>query len=850
MPAAATTDEFVDLIRKSQLIEPEKLDAIVAGFGDAAPAPRAFADSLVRRGLLTPFQAGLVLAGKWRGFQIAGGKYRLLQLLGVGGMGKVYLCEHVRMKRLVALKFLPAEHLRDQSALERFNREAVAAAALNHPNIVRAFDIDQDGDLHFLVMEYVDGASLHDIVSRQGPLDITRACHYTSQAALGLQHAHEAGWVHRDIKPGNLLLDRTGTVKILDMGLARFFRGPQGDGLTEKYDSNSVLGTADYLAPEQAVNSTEVDIRADMYSLGATLYFLLTGRAPFESGTVAEKLLAHQLREPDPVSQIRPEVPKSLEVVLRKMMAKKPVHRYQAPIAVVEALQPWTQVPIEPPSDEEMPRLCCALESYASTGAGPTSGFHHSTARMPRPQPGSTGHGLGNGHAGKFGPHRRPERRPLKVAGGVVLGLACVAASLATWSLIPALPSPELPTSKADRGVAFAVVTAARASEVDPGPQVETAPAPVPAASGSIFVSRRPKPDLAEQGPVVASISEALQQADAGKRIVVLDETVEGPAAFTDPDRHAGVALESGLPAGRLVRWQAGGAGRDVPLLTVANVRSVRVRGFDFNGQGRVNTLIRVDGACPGLAATDLKLSECQGVAFEFVHTPAELPAPARVERAHFVTVPGYDKAGRDRSRDLRPAAVSVSVESTGTGGRPSVVCRECRFEGLYRSVIAIDGPLRGQFERNRFYTLRYDQRPANQSAADVFSLAGGAARLLVQSNTAVSFSTFFRLDELPAAGAGARFELKNNLMAGGQAWVLAPRDAGEAVAQSLFAGCEGNVCRPGSCRGGFAIVNGTHLDFKYLQPADDERQFLRYAKSDPLARAGAGGAPAGYPPD
>jgi len=848
MPAAATIDDFVELIRKSQLIEPEKVDAIVAGLDDSPPAPRVFADSLVRRGLLTPFQAGLLLAGKWRGFQISGGKYRLLQLLGVGGMGKVYLCEHVRMKRLVALKFLPADHLRDRSALERFNREAVAAAALNHPNIVRAFDVDQDGDLHFLVMEYVDGVSLHDIVSRHGPLDVTRACHYVSQAALGLQHAHEAGWVHRDIKPGNLLLDRTGAVKILDMGLARFFRGPQGEGLTEKYDSNSVLGTADYLAPEQAVNSTEVDIRADLYSLGATLYFLLTGRAPFESGTVAEKLLAHQMREPEPVSKYRPEVPKSLEAVIRKMMAKKPVQRYQAPLNVVEALQPWTAVPIAPPADEEMPRLCCALESFATSTPGPISGLYHSTARMPRSQPSSTGHVSRNGHASQSGPPARPERRPLKVAAGVVLGLSYVAASLAMWSLMPAAPAPRDVSAHGSLAEPPDVTAALRSADSRPVLEAGSAVPTLAMRGGSIFVSRQPKPDLAEQGPVVASIAEALQRAEAGTRIVVVDETVDGPIAIVDSERHAGVSLESGLPDGRLVRWQAGGARRDVPMLTVANVHSVRVCGFDFDGQGLVNTMIRVDGACTGLVANNLKFCEFQDVAMEFLHTPAELPVPVRVERVHFVTVRGYDKAGRDRSREVRPAAMRVGVESAGAGGQPSLVCRECRFEGLYKSAVAIDGPLRGKFERNRFYTLRYDQRPSNQSTADVFLLTGGAARLVLRSNTAVSFATFFRMGEVPDKNSGARFELTNNLMAGGQAWVSAPSTLDEAA--SLFTGSEGNVCRPGSCRGGFAIVKGTHLDFKYLQPSDDERQFLRYANSDPLAHAGARGEPTGYPPD
>src|SRR4029450_13349026 len=206
------------------------------------------------------------------------GKYKVLEKLGAGGMGQVFLCEHELMRRRVAVKVLPTAKAEDQASLERFYREARAVAAVDHPNIVRAYDIDQDENLHFLVMEYVDGTNLQDLVKKVGPLDPIRACHYIYGAAVGLQHAHEIGLVHRDIKPGNILVDRSGGVKVLDMGLARFFNDEE-DILTKKYDEN-VLGTADYLAPEQAVDSHGVGIRADIYSLGGTFYFMLTGQTP------------------------------------------------------------------------------------------------------------------------------------------------------------------------------------------------------------------------------------------------------------------------------------------------------------------------------------------------------------------------------------------------------------------------------------------------------------------------------------------------------------------------------------------------------------------------------------------
>src|SRR5262249_23294871 len=294
MPAPATITEFVELVRKSGVADEKRLDAYLEHLRAIAALPTEpgkLAGLMVRDGILTTFQAQQFMQGKWRRFTI--GKYKVLEQLGSGGMGSVYLCEHMLMRRRVAVKVLPTAKAEDPAALERFYREARAVAALDHPNIVRAYDIDQDEKLHFLVMEHVDGSSLQEIIKKNGPMDVLRVCHYMRQSALGLQHAHEsAGLVHRDIKPGNILIDRNGIVKILDMGLARFFHDEE-DILTKKYDEN-VLGTADYLAPEQATDSHAVDIRADIYSLGATFYYCLTGRTPFQEGTVAQKLIWHQ----------------------------------------------------------------------------------------------------------------------------------------------------------------------------------------------------------------------------------------------------------------------------------------------------------------------------------------------------------------------------------------------------------------------------------------------------------------------------------------------------------------------------------------------------------------------------
>jgi serine/threonine protein kinase len=375
MPAPASTSDFLDLVRKSGLVDADRLAPVLRKFPDPSDTPvRQLADELVCAGLLTFFQAKQIQQGRYKRFQIAS-KYRLLELLGVGGMGAVYLCEHEYMKRLVAVKVLPVDKIAsDPTALDRFYREARAVAALSHPNVVQAFDIDKFDSVHFLVMEYVDGSSLQDIVARYAGrkqwFDPVRAAHYITQAAAGLQHAGALGLIHRDIKPGNLLLDRSGVVKVLDLGLARFF-DHRHDGLTERFDDKCVLGTADYLAPEQVTNDKPVDVRADVYGLGGTLYYLLTGSSPFPDGTVAQKLIAAQTQKAKPVTTFRPDVPPALIAVVDRMMAKSPADRYQTMAEVIDALAPWTATLISRPDEAEMPVLSPAVLERMTTNPLP-----------------------------------------------------------------------------------------------------------------------------------------------------------------------------------------------------------------------------------------------------------------------------------------------------------------------------------------------------------------------------------------------------------------------------------------------------------------------------------------------
>jgi serine/threonine protein kinase/Leucine-rich repeat (LRR) protein len=262
-------------------------------------------------------------------------RYEIEELLGVGGMGAVYRARHKLMGREVALKVVKAQLVEKPGRVERFHREVQAAARLIHPNIVTAFDAEQVGDTHFLVMEFVPGQSLAQVIQERGKLPVALACEYVRQVAVGLQHAYEQGMVHRDIKPANLMVTSAGQVKILDFGLARLASElPGGVATQEGY----VLGTPDYIAPEQAEDSRQADIRADVYSLGCTLYHLLTDEPPFPTGTFLQKIKAHQTQTPRPLTELRPDVPARLVAVVERMMAKDPDQRYQTPAEVAQAL--------------------------------------------------------------------------------------------------------------------------------------------------------------------------------------------------------------------------------------------------------------------------------------------------------------------------------------------------------------------------------------------------------------------------------------------------------------------------------------------------------------------------------
>jgi formylglycine-generating enzyme required for sulfatase activity len=320
--------KLVRQVRDSGLVPVEHLQAVVAAKADLSDVD--LARQLVAQELLTKFQVQEISAGRGRALTL--GNYVLLDGLGAGAMGQVFKAEHRRMKRVVALKTLSPKVMKDAAAIARFQREVEAAAKLSHPNIVAAHDADEAGGVHFLVMEFVDGADLSSQLKKQGPLPVAKACDYTAQAAEGLAFAHSKGVIHRDIKPGNLLVDKDGTLKVLDLGLARLddaSNQPRAghDRQAELTETGMTMGTIDYMAPEQARNLNKADAKSDVYSLGCTLYRLLCGGNVYDGETVIDKILAHRERPIPSLRQIRADVPPAVDALFARMVAKRPEDR-------------------------------------------------------------------------------------------------------------------------------------------------------------------------------------------------------------------------------------------------------------------------------------------------------------------------------------------------------------------------------------------------------------------------------------------------------------------------------------------------------------------------------------------
>jgi serine/threonine-protein kinase len=352
---------LVDTLRYERLLAPDQLaqltDEVLAGYD----SPRALAKFLVQLGWLTVYQINHLFEGHAQDLVI--GPYCIVDRLGEGGVSEVYKAWDVCRNRHVALKVLRQDLRSAPDALRQFERELQAVTRLSHPNIIRTFDASRVGNTHYFAMEFIEGTDLGKVVQLSGPLGIGEACDYIRQVASGLQHAHQLGLVHRDIKPANLFLvhppgydkPSNGTwkrpadpvIKILDWGLARLRgvteHGEASDPSSAGREEGMLIGTADYIAPEQSRDPRLVDIRADIYSLGCTFYYLLTGQPPFPGTSLMQKILQHQQEEPVPAQTLRPDIPDELANILQKMLAKQPESRYQIPLAVSVPLRRFCQ---------------------------------------------------------------------------------------------------------------------------------------------------------------------------------------------------------------------------------------------------------------------------------------------------------------------------------------------------------------------------------------------------------------------------------------------------------------------------------------------------------------------------
>ncbi len=340
METPLRSDLFLDVLSKSGLVSARQIEQVTGQFSlEDWPNAPDLAGAFVRAGLLTTFQTERLLSGRFRGFFVD--RYKVLEILGAGGMGWLYSAVDADTGELVALKVL-SSNPDDPAVAARFRLEGQAGLRLEHPHIVRTRRLDSDGELQYIVMELLEGISLQELIERQGALPWQQACDIICQAAEGLQYAHEQGMVHRDVKPGNLLIDRTGHVKLLDFGLA--FCDDQGQEFSmAMIFGQDKLGTADYVAPEQSLDSYHVDARADIYSLGCTFYFILAGKVPYPLNTIGKKLDAHRRFKPRPLKELAPDVPDEVLDIISRMMAKRPERRFPSCKEVARAVAPFAQ---------------------------------------------------------------------------------------------------------------------------------------------------------------------------------------------------------------------------------------------------------------------------------------------------------------------------------------------------------------------------------------------------------------------------------------------------------------------------------------------------------------------------
>ena len=725
MAAPSTSNTFLDILRKSNVLSEERVGEFLGQVSNPDQlSPADLAGRMVREGYLTPFQANHLLKGRYKNFFI--GKYKVLEPLGSGGMSQVFLCEHRDMRHRVALKMLPIKESTDPTAVSRFLREARAAASVNHPNVVRAHDFDQsDGKFYYLIMDYVDGINLHELVKAVGPLPPEMAAQFIAQAAQGLQHIADNGLIHRDLKPSNLLLDRTGVVRILDLGLARFTEDEK-DNITRQFQNNTVMGTADYLAPEQALMVDALDVRADIYSLGATFYYLLAGQAPFEELSVTQKLLAHQLRDPDPLPD---SVPEDMQDVVRTMMQKLPENRFQTPLDVAEALADWTAVPLPPPDESIFPRRGPGggpASNGPRTNPPSTSGHGNKTAKTvrtggtvvgPRPNVGrgsatTVGKGPRSSRLSLPEPESAKSKLPLYAIVGGIVAVAIVGAILAYTNPFGKKPA---------------------TADAVPGTEKADARAVPPAGSLPPAGSRI----VGANGPYTTVLA-ALDGAPVGTKIYLADaEHAEQLEIESIP---ANVFIGA-WPLTRVVRWVAPpGLPANKPLVRIDNADSLVLSNVAFDGGGKASVLVSLSGACPGTTLDNVTATGYRTAAVQLTGVQGSPGREVRVRKLH-----------------ATGGAVGVRV-APGADGSPTkhVAVEQSRFEDATNGV-EVSGPVEAlavtfcRFHKNE-YGLHF---PAKEKPP--------AVSVTVQNNAFAELGRAGLMFDAPA-GSASRFTVTNNL--------------------------------------------------------------------------------------
>ncbi|HYT89641.1 MAG TPA: serine/threonine-protein kinase [Gemmataceae bacterium] len=361
---AQAVDRFLKMVQRSGLLTREQLQADLRAVPkDRRGDPQALAEHLVKAGKLSRFQALKLLKGAPQGLIL--GPFQVLAPIGKGGMGSVYLARDARNGQLVALKVLPPKRARKEERLvARFEREKDLSQRVRHPHLARTYEAGDVNDIHYIAMEYIPGKSLYRLVTTEGSLEVRRAARLFAEVCSALEYAHGQGLIHRDLKPSNILITPNDHAKVLDLGLALM----QGETAFEREvigGAGYIVGSMDYIAPEQTTDATRVDPRADIYGLGCTLYFTLTGKPPFPGGTSLEKIQRQRSEEPVPVTQRNPAVPAAFATIVQHMMAKAPEQRYQTAGAVRQELLAWagadTSLPVDSQGDQGFQRAVAAL---------------------------------------------------------------------------------------------------------------------------------------------------------------------------------------------------------------------------------------------------------------------------------------------------------------------------------------------------------------------------------------------------------------------------------------------------------------------------------------------------------